>query len=88
MRQLDVAIVYGIMYAFFGAYPIIFQDHRGFDAGKGGLCFLGMGVGTMMGTWTAPIQNRIYWKAMRESPTGRAPPEALSLPFFSQWTCN
>ncbi|KAF4603947.1 hypothetical protein EYR40_001122 [Pleurotus pulmonarius] len=71
-----VAIVYGTLYALFSAFPIIFQRHRGFSAGEGGLAFLGVGLGVVMGTTSTNIQNRFYWRAMDKSDNGRAPPEA------------
>ena len=70
------AIVYGTLYALFSAFPIVFQRHRGWSAGQGGLAFIGVGLGIAMGTLTSSIQNSIYRKAMEKSPTGRAPPEA------------
>lgn len=74
-----VAIVYGTLYAQFSAYPIIFQQHRGFSPGEGGLAFLGLGLGVVLGTATSQIQNRFYWRAMDRSENGRAPPEAYVL---------
>ena len=73
---LYVAIVYGTLYALFSAFPIIFQRHRGFSPGQGGLAFLGIGLGMILGTSTVTVQNRLYWRVMEKSPTGRAPPEA------------
>ncbi|OCH95314.1 MFS general substrate transporter [Obba rivulosa] len=95
-----VSIAYATLYAFFAAYPIVFQEHRHFSPGQGGLTFLGVGLGTMTGTALTPIQNRLYWRAMARSPTGRAPPEArlylpmvggLGLPigiFWFAWTSS
>ena len=70
------AIAYAILYSFFAAFPIVFQKHRHFTTGQGGLVFLGVGVGVGIGTALSPIQNRLYWRAMDKSPTGKAPPEA------------
>ncbi|KAF5365776.1 hypothetical protein D9758_003157 [Tetrapyrgos nigripes] len=69
------AIVYGTLYALFSAFPIVFQKHRGWTPGQGGLAFIGVGVGIAMGTCTSSIQNRIYRKAMEKSPSGHAVPE-------------
>lgn len=71
-----ISIVYGTLYALFSAYPIVFQQHRGFSPGEGGLAFLGVGLGIVTGTSLTPVQNRIYWRAMDANETGRAPPEA------------
>ncbi|TFY68915.1 hypothetical protein EVJ58_g732 [Rhodofomes roseus] len=95
-----VAVAYAILYAFFAAYPIVFQQQRHWSPGLGGLAFIGVGVGTTFGMCLAPVQNRLYWAAMAKSPTGRAPPEArlyspmfgaVCLPvglFWFAWTCT
>ncbi|KII88762.1 hypothetical protein PLICRDRAFT_176307 [Plicaturopsis crispa FD-325 SS-3] len=71
-----MSMSYAFMYAFFAAFPIVFQEHRHFTPGQGGLTFLGIGVGTMIGTSTVPLQTRFYARAIEKSSTGRAPPEA------------
>lgn len=70
-----IAIAYATLYAFFAAYPIVFQRHRHFSAGEGGLAFLGIGLGCIIGLALAPAQNRLYWKAMDRN-GGRTIPEA------------
>jgi hypothetical protein len=76
LLALYVSIIYATLYAFFAAFPIVFQEGRGFTPGQGGLAFLGVGVGTIFGTSLAPYQNVLYYRAMRRSETGKAPPEA------------
>jgi multidrug resistance protein len=76
LLAMYISVVYGTLYALFSAFPIVFETHRGWSAGPGGLAFLGVGAGISVGTATASIQNKIYWKAMAKSPNGRAPPEA------------
>ena len=75
LLAIYVSIAYAILYALFAAYPIVFQEHRHFSPGKGGLAFTGVGVGIIIGNCLTPVQNRIYWRAMDRSPTGRAAPE-------------
>lgn len=70
-----IAIAYATLYAFFAAYPIVFQRHQHFSAGEGGLAFLGIGLGCIIGLALAPAQNRLYWKAMDRN-GGRTIPEA------------
>lgn len=83
-----ISIVYAILYAFFAAFPIVFQDIRGFSPGQGGLAFLGVGLGVTIGTALAPYQNKLYHRAMRKSVTGRAPPEArLYMPMMGAILC-
>lgn len=75
LLALYIAIVYGILYALFSAFPIVFQHHHGFTPGQGGLAFLGVGFGITLGTASQTIQNRLYWNSIDEK-IGRAPPEA------------
>lgn len=42
------AFVYGLLYLFLTAYPIIFQEVRGMDAGLGGLPFIGVVIGQVL----------------------------------------
>lgn len=74
--SIYVGVAYAILYALFAAYPIVFEEHRNFTPGQGGLAFLGVGLGIIIGACLTPIQNRIYWREMEKSPTGKAPPEA------------
>ena len=74
LLAIYIAIAYATLYAFFAAFPIVFQQHRHFSEGEGGLAFLGIGVGNIAGLSLAPVQNRLYWRAM-DSNDGRTIPE-------------
>lgn len=71
-----ISISYATLYCLFAAFPIVFQQHHHFTAAQGGLAFSGLGLGIIVGLASTPIQNRIYWKAIEKSETGRAAPEA------------
>ncbi|KAJ6623387.1 MFS general substrate transporter [Mycena sp. CBHHK59/15] len=73
---LYISTVYGTLYALFAAFPIVFQQHHHFTSAQGGLAFTGIGIGIIAGLASTPVQNRIYWRAMETSDTGRAAPEA------------
>ena len=53
------AILLGILYLFFGAFPLIFQTHYGFNLWQVGLTFLGIGIGLIIGVLTDPIWHPI-----------------------------
>lgn len=80
LLSLYVAVVYGTLYLFFTAYPLVFQSPEplgyGWNAGVGALPFIGIGVGMIIGTALTPLCNKYYVRAVDASPTGRAPPEA------------
>ncbi|TNY23275.1 MFS general substrate transporter [Rhodotorula diobovata] len=70
-----LCLVYGLLYAFFFAYPIVFMGH-GFDAGQVGLCFLSILVGIAITSVTAvPLQERYYLRQVAKH-NGHPPPEA------------
>ncbi|CAK7223494.1 MFS siderochrome iron transporter 1 [Sporothrix bragantina] len=74
--SIYMAIIYGTMYMMFAAFPIIFQEGRGWSAGIGGLAFLGIAVGMTAAVSYAMFDNRRYAAKAASSPDGMAPPEA------------
>ena len=46
--DLYIAIIYGILYLCFVAYPIVFTGVRGWTAGISGLAFTGLAVGKLL----------------------------------------
>lgn len=46
--SLYTAIIYGILYLEFEAYPIVFAQLRGWNSGETGLAFLGLLVGVVL----------------------------------------
>lgn len=59
---------------FFGAFPIVYQDHRGWNEGIGGLAFVGLAVGIMIGILYMFPENQRYQKIVdrhAETPESR-----------------
>ncbi|TVY80618.1 Citrinin biosynthesis cluster MFS transporter mrr1 [Lachnellula suecica] len=71
-----IAIIYGILYLCFVAYPLIYGGLRGWSAGFQGLAFVGIGVGTMLAIITEPLARRVVNSHKIDPETGRVPPEA------------
>ena len=69
------AIVYGTLYMLFGAFPVVYEQGRGWSAGQGGLPFLGVMVGIFIGTGYAVFDNKRFVR-VQERHNGFAPPEA------------
>ncbi|KEF52394.1 uncharacterized protein A1O9_11635 [Exophiala aquamarina CBS 119918] len=69
------AIVYGTLYMLFGAFPVVYEQGRGWSAGQGGLPFLGVMIGIFLGTGYAVFDNKRYVR-VQEAHRGFAPPEA------------
>ncbi|KAF1972627.1 MFS general substrate transporter [Bimuria novae-zelandiae CBS 107.79] len=53
------AILLGILYLFFGAFPLVFQNNHGFNVSQTGLSFLGLFVGMLVG-----IVSDLFWRRM------------------------
>ncbi|KAJ7162170.1 major facilitator superfamily domain-containing protein [Mycena filopes] len=70
------ALLLGILYLMFQAFPIIFEGVHHFNIQSTGLSFLGIGVGMGMGLATQPYWNRLSARAAVEN-GGKAPPETL-----------
>lgn len=54
------AFVLGILYLFFGAFPLIFTTNHGFVLWQTGLTFLGLVVGLLAGFLSNPFWHRNY----------------------------
>ena len=95
--SIYMAILYGTLYMLFGAVPIVFQQGRGWSEGIGGLAFIGVAVGMIIGVSYCIWDNGRY-KRTQQKNGGEAPPEArlppacvgaLALPiglFWFAWT--
>ncbi|KAG9788779.1 MFS transporter, partial [Aureobasidium melanogenum] len=81
LLSLYIAIVYGTLYLMFGAYPIVFQQHRGWSEGIGGLPFIGVAVGMVAGIIFSGYTNKWYVREA-EKHGGVAPAEARLPPAF------
>lgn len=74
--SIYMAIVYGTLYMLFAAFPIVYEEVRGWSPGIGGLAFLGIAIGMLAAVAYSIFDNKRYVKIMHASPTGFAPPEA------------
>jgi DHA1 family multidrug resistance protein-like MFS transporter len=94
-----MSLIYGILYLFFEAYPISFQEQRGWNLGVGGLPFLGIFIGLVCGVITIVIVTKTrFARKLKENgrvvPEERLPPMiagAFLLPiglFWFAWTSS
>ncbi|KAJ7049929.1 MFS general substrate transporter [Mycena amicta] len=70
------AILLGILYLFFQAFPLIFEKGHHFNVQMTGLTFLGIGLGMSIGLVTQPWWNRRIARVAAAN-GGKAPPEEL-----------
>ncbi|GBF62437.1 efflux pump [Trichophyton mentagrophytes] len=69
-----MAIVYGTLYMLFSAFPVVYQQHRGWSPGIGGLAFLGVLGGILAAMVISLLDNKRYAKVSKKY-NGFAPPE-------------
>ncbi|KXZ48094.1 hypothetical protein GPECTOR_30g189 [Gonium pectorale] len=75
LLSIYMAIIYGILYLCFSAFPIVFRVNRGWSMGMSGLAFIGIAVGMIGAVLYNIIDNRRYIRAAAAN-SGMAPPEA------------
>ena len=80
---------------FFGAFPIVYQQHRGWSEETGGLSFIGLAVGILFGIGYMFPENVRYQRIVdrqAETPESRLPPSivgSVAIPtgiFWFAWT--
>ncbi|KAL4896065.1 major facilitator superfamily domain-containing protein [Aspergillus ambiguus] len=77
LLSLYIAIIYGILYMFFAAFPIVFQKIRGWSEGIGGLAFLGILLGILLSiVYVFPTYFAYKKRTLQLPPRSRLPPEA------------
>jgi hypothetical protein len=59
------SIILGVLYLFFGAFVLVFENNHGFQLWQVGLTFLGMLVGMMIGIATDPLWHKNYVRLVR-----------------------
>lgn len=67
--------LYGLVYLFNEAFPLVFGEGHGFNAGEVGLSFLGLAIGPLIAFCFYPLQERFYLRKVREN-EGKGVPEA------------
>ncbi|KAI1652498.1 MFS general substrate transporter [Daldinia decipiens] len=91
------AILLGVLYLFFGAFPLVFGNTYGFNLWQTGLSFLGIFIGMIVAAATDPIWRRINERLLEQNdgipePEFRLPPAiagAVAVPiglFIFAWT--
>ncbi len=86
------SILLGILYLFFGAFPLTFKNVYGFNLWQTGLSFLGLMTGIILAIASDPIWHKNYLRLLRkrEDATGerKSEPEYRLPPaIFGSWFC-
>jgi multidrug resistance protein len=76
-----MSVLYGLLYMFFVAYPIIYQVGKGYSAGITGLMFIPIALGVLCSAACAPMVNKNYIK-LSEKHGGKPPAEVRLIPMM------
>lgn len=75
-----MSVIYGLLYMFFFAYPVVYMEGKGWSASKTGLMFIPIAVGVIVATVIAPYFNKDYLRrANKYVERGEVPPAELRL---------
>lgn len=75
LLSIYMSVIYGTLYMLFGAFPIVYQQYRGWSQGIGGLAFIGIVIGMLIAIACNWPFNSLYNRTAAKN-NGRAPPEA------------
>jgi multidrug resistance protein len=76
LLSIYMSVIYGTLYMLFGAFPIVFQQYRGWSQGIGGLAFVGIIIGMIVAIICNWPFNVMYNRVAAKNANGAAPPEA------------
>lgn len=85
--SLYMSVLYGLLYMFFIAYPIVYQGGKGWNRGPTGLMFIPIAVGVVLSACCAPFVNKHYLSICARTSNGKPPAEARLIPMmFACWS--
>ncbi|KAI0188939.1 major facilitator superfamily transporter [Xylaria flabelliformis] len=76
--SLYMSVLYGLLYMFFIAFPIVFHEGKGYSAGLTGLTFIPLAIGVLASAMCSPFVNKHYVKIIAPY-AGHLPPAELRL---------
>jgi MFS family permease len=79
--SLYMSVLYGLLYMFFVAFPIIYQKGKGYSAGKTGLMFTPVAVGVVASACCSPWVNKHYLTFVHKH-NGKPPAETRLIPMM------
>lgn len=77
LLSLYLSLIYAILYLLFAAFPVVYQQTRGWKPGVGGLAFGGVAVGILGAVILNFWINARYQRLKHPTPESRLPPAML-----------
>lgn len=81
-----MSVLYGLLYMFFVAFPIIYQEGKGYTAGITGLMFIPLAIGVVLSALCAPFVNKHYLYVSAKY-NGSPPAEVRLIPMMISCWC-
>ena len=75
LLSIYMGLIYATLYSLFSAFPIVFQQQRGWSTGVGGLAFLGLLVGIIIALVFVILVDNPRYVRITNKYQGLAPPE-------------
>lgn len=88
LLTLYMTVIYGLLYMFFFAYPVVFGEGKMWSDHKVGLAFIPLAIGVIAGTACAPYINKDYQRRVKgyQDKGEIVPPEIRLIPMmFGCW---
>lgn len=85
--SIYMSVLYGLLYMFFVAFPIIFQKGKGYSASTTGLMFIPLAVGVVLSAFCSPWVNQHYVGLIAKHPGRLPPPELRLIPMMVSCWC-
>nr|CAD32176.1 multidrug resistant protein [Hapsidospora chrysogena] len=79
--SLYMSVLYGLLYMFFIAYPIVYKGGKGYSSGKTGLMFIPVAVGVVLSACCSPFVNTHYI-SLAHFHGGKPPAEVRLIPMM------
>lgn len=80
--SLYISLVYGLLYAFFFSFPVVFNEDYGWDDAKTGLTFIPVFIGVGLALFVTPwLEKKYINKGDKAEPEDRLPGMLIGGPF-------
>ncbi|GAB5592809.1 Synaptic vesicle transporter SVOP [Umbelopsis nana] len=81
LLSLYMSVLYGLLYMFFVAYPIVFQEGKQWSASDTGLMFIPLAIGVLLSAAVSPWINKHYLYVASKH-NGKPPAEVRLIPMM------
>lgn len=77
-----MSVLYGLLYMFFIAYPVVYQEGKGYSASITGLMFIPLALGVIGSACCSPFVNKHYMTLVKKY-NGKPPAEVRLYPMMA-----